>query len=297
MMLESLLEQEFPKRLLRSILTSGRIPGSFLFFGPRAVGKTHAAKVVARYLNCKDRLNFKDDCACVSCSRFNSGDYLDFLDLGPDERGRIPISLVRDMLKFFDYKARERGWKICLIRRADLLSREAADVLLKALEEPSPQSTFILTVENLNALASTIKSRSHLIRFGYLPNKVLDSLSGGQFRPFEVYCMGGSFRAGIAMADLFFLRKGFKVECEDPGFDDVGKDALEAEMRHLIGQLSYASRGNLVTIGQRSFGYVDADKISGTILSLEYGLDLLKIGIRPYLVMKHTEADLQRVLG
>lgn len=292
-MFETLKGQTLPKELLTQSLKKSNLSIPFLFYGPSQVGKFYAAKLLARFVNCEGTK--EDFCSCNFCSRIRAGDFLDYLELVPDEKQRISIVRVREALKFFSYKPREKKWKVLIIKRADLLTWDGSDILLKLLEEPYNQTLIVLTTRSLSAVRDTVVSRCCRVRFSYLDLESLKDLTSGQVAPIQLYMMGGSFKPVVASADLFYLRRAFREEMEDPKVDEVSREALEAEFLNLAGQLSYASRGGRIEVGRLAFQFADAERISEITWVIENGVHLLRQGVRPYLAMKSVESSIIQI--
>lgn len=295
-MFESIVGQEHARSFLTRLASLGRLQGSFLFHGPPDVGKRMVADILVRRVNC-DSPAFVDDCGCGPCSRIRTGDYLDYIALAPDDNGRIAIGEVREAIKFLSYKARERRWKTLIIESCDSLTFDAADVLLKLLEEPYPKTLILLTCSNLHRVKDTVRSRCMLIRFSFLNLPDLRRLAGPSYDDQQLYLMGGGFNPSVASTDLFYFGCAFNGELNNSDPESLNKEALLQEMRFLLLRFTHAARVDLVKIGRRSFGFVDAERIAGAVVALEAGIDNLRMGVTPYLVLRSAESTLIRAFG
>jgi DNA polymerase III delta' subunit len=161
------------KSILRRALGRGRLPNSLLFAGPSGVGKKDTALVVAKALNC---LNREDDACeeCSFCRAVNHGSAPDVLEISP-ERSVLKIDRMR-LLKEAAYLKPMTGRKrVFLIVDADKMNREAANSLLKVLEEPPLFSHIILLTENPFVLLPTIRSRCQLLSFASISREDIEN--------------------------------------------------------------------------------------------------------------------------
>ncbi|MBN1168505.1 DNA polymerase III subunit gamma/tau [Candidatus Woesebacteria bacterium] len=150
---------------LSHIVSSGNIPHAFLFSGPKGTGKTSAARILAKIINCENR-NKKtiEPCnRCDQCKTIDSGSNIDVLELdAASNRGIDDIRSLRDAVKLSPVKAKA---KVYVIDEAHMLTTEASNALLKTLEEPPEHVYFILATTNPEKLIDTIRSRTTEIKF------------------------------------------------------------------------------------------------------------------------------------
>ena len=160
------------KSLLSRALTHGRFPPSLLLAGPPGVGKRTTALVAAAALLCET--GGGDACGkCQTCSRVGRAIHPDVIVLEP-EGATIKIDEVRDLVRqigALPFEARARAF---VVDEADLLTEQAANALLKSLEEPARTSHVMLVSSAPQALLPTIRSRCQLLRFGPLPTAILE---------------------------------------------------------------------------------------------------------------------------
>ena len=167
-----LIGNERNKRILQRMLTNGRVSGTLIFAGPDGVGKRQFALTLAKATNCQKApgnsfaTDSCDDCAV--CRRIDEGVYGDVTTIQPDGQ-YIKIAQTRELAEEVYYRPREGRQRFFIIDEADRLRDEAANSLLKTLEEPPPTSTLILLTSRPNSLLQTIRSRSQRISFAPLP--------------------------------------------------------------------------------------------------------------------------------
>ena len=159
-----LLGQEKAKALLCRSLATGRTPHAYLFRGPEGVGKQLFARVLAATLNCRQRRDGVACGSCSSCRKFRSGNHPDFVVIRP-EQGSIKIDRIRELIKSLSYPPYESATRVVLLEDIHTMRREAANSLLKTLEEPPENNLLILTVASSKAILSTITSRCQSVPF------------------------------------------------------------------------------------------------------------------------------------
>jgi DNA polymerase-3 subunit delta' len=156
---------------LRRVRAAGRVHAAYLFDGPAGAGGEAAAFWFARLLLCREPGD--DPCErCPDCvrSRPHQGDearrsgHPDLLVLEPDGPF-IKVDAVRGLQRDLALASNEGGWRVGLIVGADRLRTEAANALLKTLEEPRPRTALLLVAERAEALPRTLRSRSARLRF------------------------------------------------------------------------------------------------------------------------------------
>lgn len=149
---------------LKKIVKSGKIPHAFLFSGPKGSGKTSAARILAKVLNCEHLSKDKKPCdKCEQCLTITRGSNLDVIEMdAASHRGIDDVRTLRDAVKLAPVKANK---KIYIIDEAHMLTTEASNALLKTLEEPPEHVIFILATTNPEKLIETIRSRVTNILF------------------------------------------------------------------------------------------------------------------------------------
>ena len=158
-------EQEVAKRLIRNITGSGRLAHAYLFVGPPDTGKVALALNMAKAVNCES--GGSDPCdSCRQCVLTDRGVHPDVHVLRPRKASRtISIDRVRELQREISLKPLTGEYRIALIIEADRMKPDAANSLLKTLEEPPPGTIFILTCEDTSGLLPTVLSRCQRINF------------------------------------------------------------------------------------------------------------------------------------
>jgi DNA polymerase-3 subunit delta' len=151
---------------LQTKLREKRFPHGLIFSGPDGVGKHTCALMIAKALNCPNAESdgFCDQCS--ACRKIDSGAHPDVITISlEDEATQIKIAQIRQLLSTLDLQPLEGRNKVFIIDPANLLNAEAANALLKGLEEPPENSFFILITVNVHELLMTIRSRSQVYNF------------------------------------------------------------------------------------------------------------------------------------
>ncbi len=144
-------------KTLTSALESGKLAHAYLFAGPRGVGKTSVARILAKAVNCLDNSSVEPCNKCESCLEIMEGRAIDLIEIdAASNRGIEEIRELRERVKFTPSRAK---YKVFVIDEAHQLTKEAFNALLKTLEEPPPHVIFILATTEPYKMLPTILSR------------------------------------------------------------------------------------------------------------------------------------------
>jgi len=147
-----------------------KLPHALLLTGIPGVGKLDFAEQFAHSLLCSDSQNACGN--CKSCKLLQAGNHPDLLTIFSEDGKAIKVDVIRDVVKFVNYSAHIGKYKIIIIDSADKMNINAANALLKTLEEPSNNVLLILVTNRLMALPATVRSRCQIIPFAAPDEKV-----------------------------------------------------------------------------------------------------------------------------
>jgi len=157
------LDSEKARETLKEIVLKGEIPHAFLFSGPKGIGKTSAARILAKIVNCENPKKGEPCNSCDQCTSIMRGENIDVVEIdAASHRGIDDVRAIRDAVKLAPARAKK---KVYIIDEAHMLTVEASNALLKTLEEPPPHVIFILATTNPEKLIDTIRSRATNIPF------------------------------------------------------------------------------------------------------------------------------------
>lgn len=160
---DEVIGQEHITGLLKSSIQSGRLTHAYLFCGPRGIGKTSCARILAKSLNCEKGPTVKPCGKCPACNEIAKGTSFDVLEIdGASNRGIDEIRTLRENVKFAPSYGR---YKIYIVDEVHMLTPEAFNALLKTLEEPPEHVKFILATTAPNKVPETIISRCQRFDF------------------------------------------------------------------------------------------------------------------------------------
>lgn len=164
---DDLAGQEFVVATIKNSITTGRIAHAYLFSGPRGVGKTSAARILAKSLNCADGPAEVPCGICGNCLEITKGNSLDVIEIdGASNTSVNDVRQIKDEVLFAPANAR---YKVYIIDEVHMLSNSAFNALLKTIEEPPPYIVFIFATTEIHKVPATIRSRCQQFSFRLIP--------------------------------------------------------------------------------------------------------------------------------
>jgi DNA polymerase III subunit gamma/tau len=160
---EDVVGQEHITATLKNALKTKRIAHAFLFTGPRGIGKTTTARILAKALNCENPIDFEPCNECSMCKTINDSQSMDIFEIdGASNRGIDEIRTLRESVK---YPPTRGKFKVYIIDEVHMLTKESFNAFLKTLEEPPSHTIFIFATTDIHKVPLTIISRCQRFDF------------------------------------------------------------------------------------------------------------------------------------
>jgi DNA polymerase III subunit gamma/tau len=252
-----LVGQDSVVRTLTKAIESGKLAHAYLFSGPRGSGKTSAAKILARCINCVNGPTATPDNTCDNCRAMLAGTALDVLEIdAASNRGIDEIRSLRDAVKFAPASMR---MKVYIIDEAHMLTKEGANAFLKTLEEPPPHAVFILATTEPEKLPATVLSRCQRYAFariaiGVMIDKMREIAAGERITIDDAalaaiaYRADGGLRDALTMleqAAAFAGGQAVTVETLDLAFGATGREFAETLLDATLARDASAALGTI----------------------------------------------------
>jgi DNA polymerase III subunit delta' len=275
MRFDEMIGQERALGMIKAHLVNNRFCGAYLFSGAEGIGKKLAAKISAAALNCQDELN--SPCGvCGSCLKIQKEAHPD-LHIIQNGQAQIKIEDIREILRQANFRPYEGKAKVFIIDNAHKLNIEAANSLLKVLEEPPANVAIILITHKPQSIIKTVLSRCKMIKFSPLPRARLEDVlvkNYAQDRPaahFLAYYAEGRLGLALRLKDEPLLQEKNKL-CDnllslrplDRNLAGQNKEQLHATLNILV---SWFRDIYLIKAGLNEQEAINADR----------RLDLLKV--------------------
>jgi len=170
---DAVVGQDPVTRTLRNALASGRVAHAYLFTGPRGVGKTTTARLLAKALACTARTGTEACGACPSCLDFISGAPVDVMEI--DAASNTSVDDIRTLRENVKYSPARGRFKVYIVDEVHMLSGAAFNAFLKTLEEPPAHVVFILATTDPKKIPATVLSRCQRFDFRPIPPELLSA--------------------------------------------------------------------------------------------------------------------------
>mgnify|MGYP002422935736 CR=1 FL=1 len=257
---EDLIGQEHVTTTLKNALAEGHFSHAYLFSGPRGTGKTSAAKIMAKAVNCQ-RGPAPEPCnECDACRKITEGSLMDVVEI--DAASNRGVDEIRDLRDKVKYTPSEVRYKVYIVDEVHMLTAEAFNALLKTLEEPPGHALFILATTEPHKLPSTIISRCQ--RFSFRRHTLGNTL--GHLRKIcdsQGIQAEDSALAVIAQAADGGMRDALSLLDQVLAFSDDQVD--EAAVLSVTGSVSRATLGDLMEACLRRDTSIALEKVAALL--------------------------------
>lgn len=161
---DEVIGQDHVAKTLKNALIGDKLAHAFLFCGPRGVGKTTCARILAKVINCENKINGVDPCnECGSCKSFSDNASFNIIEL--DAASNNSVEAIRTLIEQVRFQPQQGSHKVFIIDEVHMLSTAAFNAFLKTLEEPPPYAIFILATTEKHKILPTILSRCQIFDF------------------------------------------------------------------------------------------------------------------------------------
>ena len=237
-----LIGQDIMAETIINSIKMDKVPNAYLFSGIRGVGKTTAARIVAKALNCNNGVeNLCQNEMCEHCSAISNSNHMDVLEM--DAASKTGIDDVRDLIEFSKYGPSVAKFKIFIIDEVHMLSKQAFNGLLKTLEEPPSYLKFIFATTEIRKIPITVISRCQRFDLTRVKSdllldflKKISLLENGKISEnalkLIVKISEGSVRDGLSLLDRALITQ--KIELKELNLESAQKIFGYFDKSHLI---------------------------------------------------------------
>ena len=286
--------------MLESDIKSDNLSHAYLLVGPSHVGKYTVAKKLAYILQCPN--NYCG--ACPTCTQIRKKSHIDTMEF-TNNRESIKIEQVREIVSRAQMSTQSR-YKVVLLQAIGRMTPEAANCLLKTLEEPTEKTVFIMTASHVREILPTIVSRSRVMRFHSFSTEFLEKTLVEKFPESDAETVGDVARLALGKSGRAFdlmdqpeelayhlklyrdVQSILKIEDVVEKFryaDELAED--EKKRRNFLNTMMHVLRGQLLEGGAAGGGSVDRERVIRLISDVENAKSSLKQNVNSKLVLEN----------
>jgi DNA polymerase-3 subunit gamma/tau len=300
---DDLVGQAHVSRTLKNAVAQNRLAHAYLFVGPRGIGKTSTARILAKALNCVKGPTVTPDGTCDNCREIAAGNSLDVLEIdGASNNGVEQVRELRENVRYAPSKSR---YKIYIIDEVHMLTPGAFNALLKTLEEPPPHVKFIFATTEPQKVLATIVSRCQRFDLHRIPAKLiadhLQFIAGKEkitLEPTAAHAIArgaeGGLRDAESMLDQLVAFCGEKISEND--VLNVFGFTSEQTVVNLTGKILHGETAPALDV---LYEQCEAGKDMMRLMSdlISYLRDLLVFKAKPDALQQDVEPELQKALA